>query len=80
LGGISRLVNGKAFLPALGELAGDSSCELCVLFGVFFAVGSEKGIPFCLESGSSFAEVSVEVIGFLRDLECLVGCETEFGL
>lgn len=59
LGGICGLVNREVLLPTFGELAGDSSCELRVLFGVFLAVGGEERIPLCLSGCSSFAEVSI---------------------
>lgn len=78
--GVSGLVGGEALLPALGELARQTTGEVSTLGGVRLLVLLEELVPLLLLSGTFGRVLLVEVVDLLGNDEALVGVETELAL
>lgn len=76
-GGVAGLVDREVLLPALRQVAGDSSGELGVLGGVLLAVRLEEGVPLGVLLGTSLLDLGVDVPGGLGDGELLLGVEAK---
>jgi len=51
-----------------------------VLVRVFLAIGSKTGIPLCLKSSTSLANLCIGIVGLLGNIEVLFWREIEFRL
>lgn len=78
--GVSGLVGGEALLPALGELARQTTGEVSTLGGVRLLVLLEELVPLLLLSGTFGRVLLIEVVDLLGNDEALVGVETELAL
>lgn len=75
LGSIGRLVDGKALLPALRELAGDTASEFSVFLRILLGVCRKESVPLLLKLSTLEGGSVVSVVGLLRDVEGLIGGE-----
>lgn len=77
---VGSLVGGQLLLPALGELASQTTLEVIVEVLVLLAVLLEEFVPLDLSSGTVGSSLAVEVIDLLGNVEGLLGVEAKLGL
>ena len=77
---ISGSVDGEGRLPACREFTRDAAGEFGMLVRVLLAVSSKEVVPLGLEVGTTDGNISVDLVGLVGDVECLVSGEIELGL
>lgn len=77
---VGSLVGGQLLLPALGELASQTTLEVMVEVLVLLAVLLEELVPLDLSSGTVGSSLAVEVVDLLGNVKGLLGVEAKLGL